>query len=69
MAQHLMTSILARDPKSILDQGFSIARSQEGLVVTTAKTALQSSQLTFEFQDGTIQVHNPKPYTTGVPDE
>jgi exodeoxyribonuclease VII large subunit len=65
-SQHLMSTVLARDPKSILDQGFSIARSQKGIVVTTAKIALQSAQLTFEFQDGTIQVQNPQPYEKGV---
>lgn len=52
--------ILSSGPKSQLNRGFSIVKDATGKPITTAKQALEHTEIELEFSDGTIQAEVSK---------
>lgn len=48
--------LLATDPKAMLKKGFVLARSKDGRLLKTTKTAIKEDTFTVEFSDGVIGV-------------
>ena len=55
--KQLLAQILAREPKNVLQHGFSITRDVQGNAITTMKQALRERELQIQFRDGVITVN------------
>ena len=52
--------ILSSGPKSQLNRGFSMVKDVNGKPITTAKQALEHTEIELEFSDGIIQAEVSK---------